>query len=344
MPIGRYFRGLSAYDLLGNLVPGVVGLLTFVGFTHNPPIPDSLGGFALFAAIAFIIGNVIQAHASEAVGKPRSFVRTMEGVESVPTLQRFANESDESQDAGSNDGEEKQMDQSSVDNSNMTHHSVVHAFFGPLGWWHFSEWGEELDDVILANRIWQHLIDTYEIQFETDKYGVLYHLMSSKIDGTDSPSRALRIQAIRNFNRGMWISSWYLFIVVTITMVLNWLFLPGEVACFGLIYTRPSHFTYWTPVWSLWLVSFLAIFLFWGLFQSSEEDYIEYLFTDYAVAITEGVGTELKLPQDSVQRSADLAHEGLPEELSLNSASVDEAEKKTTETDSSDEIKNDSPD
>ncbi len=103
MAIGRYFRGLSAYDLLGNLLPGVVGLLAVLGVTNNPPIPQTIGGVALFAAFAFIIGSSIQSHASQAVGEPRSFVRTMQAAETVPSLQYAAGDEETNENTDSDD-------------------------------------------------------------------------------------------------------------------------------------------------------------------------------------------------------------------------------------------------
>jgi len=353
MAIGRYFRGLSAYDLLGNLLPGVVGLLAVLGITNNPPIPQTIGGVALFAAFAFIIGSIIQSHASQAVGEPRSFVRTMQAAETVPSLQYAAggekegpNESEDDE----NTGLDEDVDAASLKNESLaevatesTEQSrhpaaqyvrkvtyapilvlyalvgptrasqrlaqsqaclVLYTLAGPTLLCRPLRWGEELDDAILVNRIWEHLVDTYEIPFETDKYGVLYHLMSSTIDGSQSPSRALRMQAIRNFNRGMWVGSWYVFVTVSLALLADYLFDPLDIVYGGIVYTRPSYFTYWTPVWTLWVISLVGIVLFWVLYRSSEEDYIEYLFTDYAVAITNGE-TTLSFADDPVKIAAE---------------------------------------
>lgn len=146
-----------------------------------------------------------------------------------------------------------------------------------------------MDDVILANRIWEHLVDTHEIPFKTESYSVLYHVMLSRIDNIHSPSRAIRIQAIRNFYRGMWIISWYSLVLIGAAIVANLVFSVGTIIPFlGVEYTQSTYFDYWMPVWHLAVVAFIGIIVFWFLFESAEEDYLEYLFADYAVSI----GTE----------------------------------------------------
>lgn len=294
MPVGRYFRGLTAYDLLGILIPGVIAVIAIMGFTPSPPIPDSIGSYALFAVIAFSIGAIVQAHASTAVGKRESFDKTMEGVERLPNLSKQINEG-ESKTEETNDSDESDNNQHYAAVSKVLV-NILHAFFGPLFWWARSPRGEELEDVILVNRIWNHLVDEYDIPYNTESFGVLYHLMSSKVDDISSPSRATRIQALRNFHRGMWIANWYLLLALTAALVLDSLYSPGNRIYHGVEYAKPAFFSYWEPVWHLLAVVAIAVAAFWYLFESSEEDYIEYLFADYAVGITTGT-TELSFEE-----------------------------------------------
>lgn len=288
MPVGRYFRGLTAYDLLGILVPGVIALIAVMGFIPYPPIPENIGGYALFAIIAFCVGAIVQAHASTAVGDRESFNKTMEGVERLPSLSNLIDEENE-EDEVEEENNLKESEESKIrDRIYRFLVNILHAFFGPLFWWTRSPRGEELEDVILVNRIWGHLVDNYDIPYNTESFGVLYHLMSSKVDDMNSPSRATRIQALRNFHRGMWIASWYLFLALTIALLLDYCFAPRDTIYSGIEYYRPAFFTYWTPVWHLLIIVAIAVAAFWYLFESSEEDYIEYLFTDYAVGITTG--------------------------------------------------------
>lgn len=274
MPVGRYFRGLTAYDLLGNIVPGVIALVAIMGFLPSPHIPDNLGEYGLFTIVAFSLGAIIQAHASKAVGQRESFDKTMDSVEDLPSLQY-------SEDDTEGDGD----DDRDTDGKQLAWR-ILHPFIGPVcGWWRPSR-GEQLDDVILANRIWMHLVDTYEIPFSTESYSVLYHVMSSKVDDISAPSRATRIQAIRNFHRGMWITAWYSLTLILLAMIVDSRFsIGGTVPLFGVEYTQPAYFDYWTPLWHLAVVAAVGVVIFWLLFESSEEDYVEYLFADYAVAI-----------------------------------------------------------
>jgi len=291
MPVGRYFRGLTAYDLLGNIIPGVVGLVVILGFLSSPPFPDSLGEYGLFAIFAFALGGVIQAHASTAVGQQRSFNITMDSVEALPSLQYSEAESDkadtENSEAGTEDNEESTGDDGEQDTHPIW--NFCHPFIGPVFGWLRPERGKKLDDVILANRIWEHLVDTYEIPYSTESYNVLYHVMLSKVDDIGSPSRAIRIQALRNFYRGMWIASWYFLILLLLSLAANACLSTGEtISVVGVAYAQPSYFQYWTPLWHLVVIAVGGVVVFWRLFESTEEDYIEYLFADYAVAIGSG--------------------------------------------------------
>lgn len=326
MAVGRYFQGLSSYDLLGNLLPGAVGLATLLGFTSPPPLPQSIGGLTLYAAGAFILGSVIQGYASQAVGKPRSFIRTISTTEQLPSLQETTTPDDpdlDSVDIEQIERREPDDDPLPADapaylqiSSYSRGVSLVHAFVGPLLWWYFDKRGEVLADSILSNRIWMNLTDTHELQSDTTEFGVLYHLMASELDDPRAPSRALRMQAIRNFNRGMWITAWGLLVLVSITIVLDSCFDPNDIilALPGIgtvVYTQPAYFDYWTPIGSLLGVAVVATLVFWVLYRSSEEDYVEYLFTDYAVSIAER-GTELSISDTSGPLSFEVAH---PEEI-----------------------------
>lgn len=293
MPVGRYFRGLTAYDLLGNIIPGVVGLVAILGFLSSPPFPDSLGEYGLSAIFAFALGGVIQAYASKAVGEQRSFDITMDSVEALPSLQYSE---------GDSDAVETEDDEEDTDNAEHDTHRIwdfLHPFVGPVCGWMRPERGRKLDDVILANRIWEHLVDTYEIPYSTESYNVLYHVMLAKVDDIGSPSRSIRIQALRNFYRGMWIVSWYFLFFLLLSLVMDTYLSTGEnIPVVGIEYTQPGYFQYWTPLWHLIVIAVGGVVMFWRLFESTEEDYIEYLFADYAVAIG-GEERPLKLAEDT---------------------------------------------
>lgn len=286
MPVGKYFRGLTTFDLLGNLLPGMMILIAVMGLLPSPPIPNSVGDYALFAVLAFSIGMFVQHHASAATGERRSFEMTMEGVERLEGLATdIDEESDEEGEGGEDAGDQDNGDDGRLARLGPFLWGLTHAFFDPVLWRFRSARGRELDDVILTNRIWEHLVDTHEIPPDTEALHVLYHLMSSRVDDVHAPSRAVRFQALRNFNRGMWVASWYVLLALCSALVLDSFLNPDETIYSGVIYQQPTFFDYWTPIWHLVFVAALAVWGFWALTESFEEDYIEYLFSDYAVAI-----------------------------------------------------------
>lgn len=323
MPVGRYFRGLTAYDLLGNIVPGVIALVVTMGFLPSPPIPDNLGEYGLFTIVAFSIGAIIQAYASKAVGERESFNKTMDSAEDLPSLQY------------TEDGSESNTNSQNEADGDQLLWRMLHPFIGPVcGWWRPAR-GEQLDDVILANRIWMHIVDTYEIPFSTNSYSVLYHVMSSKVDDISAPSRATRIQAIRNFHRGMWITSWYSLVLISVSITVDsWLHVGSTVPLFGVEYAEPAYFEYWTPLWHLVVVAVVGVVIFWLLFESTEEDYIEYLFADYAVSIGNKDSTIALAEETELTISGNLSTklENEPT-ISLEQSPTDPDDENGTETD-----------
>lgn len=295
MSVGRYVRGLNAYDLLGNLIPGTIGLVAIIGFLSSPPIPNDVGEYGLFIAVAFVIGAINQAYASKAAGSRESFDKTMNSVEDLSSLQYQEHEPEGGE--GAQDGQTKE-------GSGIW---ILHPFIGPLcGWWRPKR-GEKMDDAILANRIWTHLVDTHEIPFETESYSVLYHVLLSRVDNIQSPSRAIRIQAIRNFYRGMWITAWYSLLLIMIAIIADWRFEIGDtIPWAGVEYAQSAYFEYWDPIWHLAVIAVIGVLIFWLLFESTEEDYLEYLFADYAVSIgTEGTSIAFE-DENSLAISGDI--------------------------------------
>lgn len=280
MPVGRYFRGLNSYDLLGNLLPGIVAFVVTLGAFASPPIPGNVGEYGLFAIGAFLVGGLIQSFASTAVGSRKHFDWTMSRAE-----ERSISELAEAEDPCSDEGSEKTGGRT-VGSGNGPIWKLAHPFVGPLLWWLRPDRGEQLDDTILINRIWEYLVDTHEIPFRTTSYSVLYHVMSSRIDNIRSPSRATRMQALRNLYRGMWIASWYASVLLIAVFIADSVLIPGtDVPIVGLEYARPAIFQYWAATWTLLPIALAGVLFFWLQAESSEEDYIEYLFADYVVAV-----------------------------------------------------------
>ncbi|MFB6176493.1 MAG: hypothetical protein ABEI99_05005 [Halobaculum sp.] len=277
MVVGRYFRGLTSFDLLGNLIPGFLTTVAFLLFLPGPRLPSTLLGHALFVVVAFVVGSVVQAHASRAGGQRTSFDKTMSAAESLPNLSQSRDDrSTQSSDRGRCER---------ILEGHPVATAVIYASLGPLFWWCLPERGSRLDDAILINRIWDHLSETHDVPDNTDSLNVLYHLMSSRVDDVQSPSRAVRMQAIRNFHRGLWIAAWYSTVLVSGAILAEQLLTDGQTVLTGVTYRTPAYVQFWPDLWQLAVVGAGAAGSFWALFESYEEDYVEYLFADYAVGI-----------------------------------------------------------
>lgn len=272
MALSRNFRGLTSYDLLGNLIPGTYLLLAIIALFPSPPVPTTGGGYSLFVIAAFISGSILQAFSGWAQGNRKSFDKTIAKAEVLSDLTK--------------DSQAGENPTSNATERGEIYWKIIHPLIGPFIGGLSGPRGRTLDDKILVNRIWGHLVDNYEIPYNTKEYSVLYRLMSSKVDDIQSPSRAIRMQAIRNFFRGMWTTSWIVSIVLLVSISLQTMFSSGEQIMPGIVYEPGALYSQILPYWMFPLVSILGIFLFYHYFEYFEEDYIEYLFADYAVGIS----------------------------------------------------------
>lgn len=284
---GRYFRGLTAYDLLGNLVPGIVVVAGIIGFLRPPPVPSTIGEHALALIAAFAIGGLVQEHASIATGKRVTFERTIKNTEyPKSTLKDTGNDSP---------GTDEDVDPRPLWRG---------AFVEPVVWiWdEIPPRGDTLDDAVLTGKIRQHLLDTHEIPTDFDDFQVLYHLMYSKIESAGTSARAVRMQALRNFYRGMWLASWWLFVFLLVAaladLTATWTSEWALTDSIPFTYRAPTYRELWQPMWQLVPVAGVFVFLFRNRYESHEEDVIEYLFTDYATAIELG-GTTISFDDEA---------------------------------------------
>ncbi len=275
---GRYFRGLTTYDLLGSLIPGVVVLLGILGFLPTEIPKLQIGGIGIALVSAFILGNFVQGHASKATGQRETFEQTMKAAEK-PSQAESEDDSDSTTRKGEAGDTEKRCLQWIAD----ARPRRLGPFVDPLVGWAASPRGEKLDDAVLTGVIKQHLVDTHEIPRRFDDFQVVYHLMFSRVESADGPSRAVRMQALRNFYRGLWIALWWFCVLCLISaslIVVN--------KCWGVPYIRfssPNFTNVWSPVWQLLPPFLFFTMLSYFMYESQEEDFVEYLFTDYAVAI-----------------------------------------------------------
>lgn len=298
---GRYFRGLTAFDLLGNLVPGVVVLVGILGFVHVD-IPElGIAGIGFTIVCAFALGGFIQGHASSVTGERETFKLTIQtaGKPSSKLQSDSQKSADEDGDENENDDQEEAMGRIEWASNGLAEWRpwYTSGFLDPLIGWAAPPRGDELDDVVLTSTIRQHLLDTYEIPKDFADFQVLYHLMFSRVDGPGASGRAVRMQALRNFYRGLWIALWWFSIFVLLAVLLDACFAGPGQSCLAFwpldqpgesivwTYNIPNFRATWGQFWQLLPVSWLLLFLSKRRYESQEEDFIEYLFTDYATTM-----------------------------------------------------------
>jgi hypothetical protein len=142
-----------------------------------------------------------------------------------------------------------------------------------------------LPDNRLASKVWMICKKKYRLDKNYDNYGDLLHLISSDLENHGT-SRALRFQAIRNFQRGMWIACFYAFVLYAWVDISGFLpsILYDLLSSIGIHPWRPAIVDIWSPVWTLTTLTGTISYSFWELKEKYEEEFIEYLFTDYVTS------------------------------------------------------------
>jgi hypothetical protein len=316
MVVGRIFGDLSVFDLLGNFIPGLIILMsislifpsTAVSMVYN-------GGLViifLLSVIAFVLGHLIQSYASQAVGTRETFrnsilIHQTIGTSSVldfdenPTAhpqlyciykclhpdepeewdrdEILNNTSQEDED----DSLEPVMDTTTIIGRlgrvpARLYRSVIEALLMIR-----IKRDRPLSDVTLAGKAWSICRKKYELDRQYDQYGDLLHLISSDIESHSIRSRALRFQAIRNLYRGLWISfylSSILMLSILVAQLASGTFIP-LFRTFGIPIWEPVIVDLQIPVWFLLFTFLILMYLFWELKEDFEEEFVEYLLSDF---------------------------------------------------------------
>lgn len=166
----------------------------------------------------------------------------------------------------------------------------LYPLIGPFIWWKWSPNDDGVEELLHANRVWKNLQQTYAFDIGTDRYEELQQMISSQVDDPRSPVRSYRFQAIRNFHRGMWVATWFiwLFVIVyevgaAISPLDGWPY--RDLFCFGGVETCSPFLieTHSSLVISVVLLLVLAVF--WRLTVYYERVFIRYLITDYFVVL-----------------------------------------------------------
>lgn len=282
MAVQNVFRDLTVFDILGNFIPGVIVLISVVLIlpreTAESISTSSTNTQLILAIVAFSLGHILQQHASVAAGKRETFKNTLisartGGYEpstdfSDYTIRRkviyipyYAYNIAISQNI------KHWFDYSIIGRLSLLPARLYRSIFEPILLIRIKK-DEPLDDNRLASKVWKICKKKYVLSDRYDNYGDLLHLMSSDLESHGS-SRALRFQAIRNFQRGMWIACFYSTVLFSISLYTA--FLPWT----------PVFEDIWTPAWTLILISLFSSYSFYELKEKYEEEFIEYLFTDY---------------------------------------------------------------
>lgn len=299
MAVSRIFNQFTLFDIFGNLIPGTIVLAAFVSVFPMKDvitiISAPLGAQFLLAIIAFALGHVIQQHASEAAGKRETFKNTVLSARSYKYSPSTALKDYECKRKALylpyyfwnkylDRPIRKIVGDSIVGRLAVLparfYRSVIEAVLLVK-----IKKDEPLPDNRLASKVWMICKKKYRLDKNYDNYGDLLHLMSSDLE-SHGTSRALRFQAIRNFQRGMWIACFYasiLYFWVSFSHLLPSLFYD-VLSAIGLQPWTPAITDIWSPVWTLMIATGVISYSFWELKEKYEEEFIEYLFTDYVTS------------------------------------------------------------
>lgn len=343
MPIGRVFGDLSVFDLLGNFVPGVILLGSFLLLfpaNHVVRVASSpLAAVFVLGVIAFALGHLIQSYAALAVGQRETFRNSILLHQSLgrspildfdenPTVHPrlytvysylHPNEPEEwdlsdnlsteyqSADRGSSVDDQIPSSDPITERSKRAPARFYRAIIEAIAMVRIKR-DRPLSDVTIAGKAWTVCRVKYDLDSTYSEYGDLLHLMSSDIESHTASSRAFRFQALRNFHRGMWIACYFSFILMILAGIgqaFPWIATLFSTV-FGIETWQPAVFDFWVPIWMIGLSYALFTYLFWELKEDYEEEFVEYLLTDFLVANTplledDNEESEYPNPQESLR-------------------------------------------
>jgi len=319
MPIGRVFGDLSVFDLLGNFVPGVLllgNVLLLLPANRVVQIQSSalLAAF-VFGVVAFATGHLIQSYAAQAVGTRETFRNSILINQSLgrsdvldfdtyPTahprlyglysvLHPEEPEQWDLNDVLGNHDSVGEIDSTALVDAVLDSETVAGKInHVPARWYRAIveacamvriKRDRPLSDVTLAGKTWAICRKKYDLDRQYDQYGDLLHLMSSDIEVHANSSRALRFQAIRNFHRGMWITCYFALLTMT-TVIIARTFSSQVTMLAGFVNMtvwKPVVVDLWTPIWMICFGYAVLLYLFWELKEDFEEEFVEYLLTDF---------------------------------------------------------------
>jgi hypothetical protein len=298
-------RVFNLYDIIGVFFPGATLLFGVLLIFPTPPAPSAIWEYLFYLIVAFSLGHVTQAYASMAMGELKVFENTMDETRNVLEDDGDDDEGDADEDdpdaTDDQDGDDDAPDNDDEDlglGERISSYRSGHLFLlyclypliGPFIWWKWSPNDDGVEELLHANRVWKNLQQTYAFDIGTDRYEELQQMISSQVDDPRSPVRSYRFQAIRNFHRGMWVATWFiwLFVIVyevgaAISPLGGWPY--RNLFCFGGVEICSPFLIEAHSSLVISVVLLLVLAVFWRLTVYYERVFIRYLITDYFVVL-----------------------------------------------------------
>ncbi|WP_312909972.1 hypothetical protein [Natronosalvus caseinilyticus] len=311
MVSARTPRVFNLYDVLGVFFPGTALLVGLFVIVPGLPSLDSVISYLAFIVVAFSLGHILQSYASLSVGNLKIFDETIRNVQSPIDSLDTSDDAETDDDDAEEETDETEtttdtFEEEGSEQSNQFWLYLLHAFTGPfIG--PISSFikpisasiepissfiesvsspnGGEIKDLRNPNRVWRNLYKNYDFGLGSTRYEEMLQIISSRIDDPGSPTRSYRFQAIRNFQRGMWVTAWILFATLFATS-LPW----GIRAVCGSAEEHLLAQSYLLTHFPLWLVLVLGgitVLIFWWLTIQYEKLFVRFLITDYVVLIAQ---------------------------------------------------------
>ena len=271
---GRFFQDLTSYDLLGNLVPGVALLTALSLFLPQPWLPSTAGGSALFVVCSYVLGGIVQTHASASTGSRTGFERSIRAGRGHLGHLDILDRPQENETTGRDNG--------------LGFAQVCRlAFLSPVSFRGRAEQSPAVDDPVLTSKIRDHLYNRYGVEPDSGQVDVLYRLMLSEV-GDGGGSTAVRMRALRNLYRGMWITLWYVSVLLIVSIIIKHSL--NDCAYLPLALRVPSYYDHWGDLWQVLPPAAGTALVLRYITEARDRKFVEYLFTDYAARVS--------LPQD----------------------------------------------
>lgn len=295
MVTARTPRVFNLYDILGVFFPGTTIIIGFMIIVPGLPTLNSVVSYLGFIILAFSFGHILQAYASLSVGNLKIFDETIRNVQS-PMDSTGGRDDEETKENNT----EKETDKDDIDETGDETDSeeiesseqscpiwlyIVYPFVGPIIWKHSSPNGGEISEIRDPNIVWKHLSANYDFDPGSTRYEQMLQVISSRIDDPQSPTRSYRFQAIRNFQRGMWLTVWVLFVILALTSLFNWICQIKNGGGDHLL--ANSYLLSHLPVWLAVTLGGIAVLVFWLLTIKYERLFVRFLITDYVVLINQ---------------------------------------------------------